>query len=427
MDAGSRKPPTVVGRRESSHLRAGWCAIMPHGPEAVYAQAYGEIVAPGAAEEDPVTAPLVFDAHLDLSMNALEWNRDLRWNVDRLRASEEGMSDKPDRGGSTVSFATMRAGRVWLCVATLIARYVSEDNPLPGWHSPEQAWAQTQGQLAWYRAMGESCELCPVTDLASLDDHLARWRPADPVVRGVAEPAGASAARALDAPIGYVLSLEGADSIVSMDHLQRAYGDGLRAIGPAHYGPGRYANGTDSTEGLPERGRELLTEMDRLGMILDVSHLNDACLREALDLYRGPVWASHSNARELVDHNRQLPDWALRELVDRDAVIGISFDAWMLVPGWERGVSTPQQAGVSLEQVADNIDHICSVAGNARHVGIGSDLDGGFGREQCPADVDTIADVGKLVPLLRERGYAAGDAEAIMSGNFVRFLREAWG
>lgn len=374
-----------------------------------------------------MNTPLVFDAHLDLAMNAMEWNRDLRRPVDRLRASEEGMSDKPDRGGSTVSFQAMRAGRVGLCVATLIARYVDADNPLPGWHSPEQAWAQTQGQLAWYRTMGESCELCPVTDRASLDDHLDRWRPSDPVVRGVAEPAGAATARALDAPIGYVLSLEGADSILSMGHLHRAYEEGLRAIGPAHYGPGRYANGTDSTEGLPERGRELLREMDRLGMILDVSHLNDACLREALDLYRGPVWASHSNARALVDHNRQLPDWALRALVDRDTVIGISFDAWMLVPGWERGVSTPDGSGVTLRQVVDNVDYVCQIAGNARHVGIGSDLDGGFGREQCPGDVDTIADVQKLAPLLRERGYDAADVEAALSGNFVRFLREAWG
>lgn len=374
-----------------------------------------------------MSTSFVFDAHLDLAMNAMEWNRDLRRPVDRLRASEEGMTDKPDRGGSTVSFHAMRAGRVGLCVATLIARYVDADNPLPGWHSPEQAWAQAQGQLAWYRAMGESCELCPVTDRASLDDHLDRWRPSDPVVRGVAEPAGAATARVLDAPIGYVLSIEGADSILSMDHLHRAYEEGLRAIGPAHYGPGRYANGTDSTEGLPERGRELLREMDRLGMILDVSHLNDACLREALDLYRGPVWASHSNARALVDHNRQLPDWALRALVDRDAVIGISFDAWMLVPGWERGVSTPDGSGVTLRQVADNVDYVCQIAGNARHVGIGSDLDGGFGREQCPGDVDTIADVQKLAPLLRERGYDAADVEAVLSGNFVRFLREAWG
>lgn len=374
-----------------------------------------------------MSTSLVFDAHLDLAMNAMEWNRDLRWSVERLRASEARMTDKPDRGGSTVSFQAMRSGRVGLCVATLIARYVDADNPLPGWHSPEQAWAQAQGQLAWYRAMGESCELCPVTDLDSLDAHLERWRPAEPVVRGVAEPAGASAARTLDAPIGYVLSLEGADSLVTLDHLHRAWEDGLRAIGPAHYGPGRYANGTDSTEVLPARGRELLREMDALDMILDVSHLNDACLREALDLFAGPVWASHSNARSLVDHNRQLPDWALRELVDRDAVIGISFDAWMLVHGWQRGVSTPDAAGVGLAHVADNVDYICQLAGNARHVGIGSDLDGGFGREQCPADIDTIADVQRLAPLLRERGYDTADVEAVLSGNFVRFLRQAWG
>jgi membrane dipeptidase len=369
--------------------------------------------------------PFILDAHLDLSMNALEWNRDLRWPVARTRAAEAGMTDKPDRGRSTVSFPAMRAGRVGICVATLIARYVSEDNPLPGWRSPEQAWAQTQGQLAWYRAMGESCELCAITDRESLEENLERWRVRGPVVRGVAEPAGAAAAQSLDAPIGYVLSLEGADSLVTVDHLHRAWADGLRAVGPAHYGPGRWANGTDTTEGLPERGRELLREMDSLGMILDVSHLNDACLRESLDLFTGPVWASHSNARALVDHNRQLPDWAIRELVDRGGVIGMPLDAWMMVPGWERGVTTPEQAGASLVQTADNIDYICSVAGNTDHVGIGSDLDGGFGTEQCPVEIDTIADLRKIGPLLRGRGYSDDDVAAVFSGNFVRFLREA--
>lgn len=373
-----------------------------------------------------MTPPLIFDAHLDLAMNALEWNRDLRWSVPRLRASEEGMTDKPDRGNATVSLPAMRAGRVGICVATLIARYVDEANPLPGWHSPEQAWAQTQGQLAWYRSMRESCELCPITDLASLDENIARWNPSDPVVVGVAEPAGAASVRAIDAPVGFVLSLEGADSIVTLDHLHRAWEYGLRAVGPAHYGPGRWANGTNTTDGLPARGCDLLRAMDELGMILDVSHLNDACLREALELYTGPVWASHSNARALVDHNRQLPDWAIRELVARDAVIGISFDAWMLVAGWERGVSTPESAGVGFDQVVANIDYVCSLAGNARHVGIGSDLDGGFGIEQCPVEIDTIADLQKIGTLLGRRGYTDADVDAITHGNFVRALRAAW-
>jgi membrane dipeptidase len=127
-----------------------------------------------------------------------------------------------------------------------------------------------------------------------------------------------------------------------------------------------------------------------------------------------------------VPHGRQFSDDHLSELVQRNAVIGVAFDAWMLVPGWVRGESTPGRAGVTLESVANHIDHICQIAGNARHCGIGSDLDGGFGREQCPSDVETIADLAKLPALLATRGYSQEDVQLIAHGNFLRFLRNAW-
>ena len=345
-------------------------------------------------------------------MNALEWNRDLTRPIEAIRARESRLTDKPDRGKGTVSFAEMRRGHVGLCVATLIARYVAPDNPLSGWNSQEQAWAQTQGQLAWYRAMEERGELVAIADTGVLDAHLARWDKDTP------PPA--------DAPIGYVLSLEGADSIRTPHHLERAYAQGLRAIGPAHYGPGVYAQGTHACGVMGPRGHELLREMERLGIILDATHLCDDSFRDALDHFRGPVWASHSNTRALVDHNRQFSDDHIRELIARGAVIGAAFDAWMIVPNWVRGTSTPSSAGVTLDRVIDHIDHICEIAGNARHCMIGSDLDGAFGREQCPADVDTIADLAKIPDLLRRRGYTEDDVRGIMHGNFLRFLRDAW-
>lgn len=351
---------------------------------------------------------LIVDAHLDLAMNALEWNRDLTRPIDEIRARERELTDKPDRGRGTVSFPEMRRGRVGLCVATQIARYVTPDNPLPGWHSPEQAWAMTQGQLAWYRAMEERGELVQIRDRESLDRHVNTWQQED------------------EAILGYVLSLEGADSIVTLRHLERAYGEGLRAVGPAHYGPGVFANGTNARGGLGAPGRELLCEMDRLGIVLDVTHLCDDAFRDALDHFRGPVWASHSNCRALVAHNRQFSDDQIRELIQRNAVIGAALDVWMLVPGWVRGESTPDTAGATLETVANHIDHICQIAGNARHCGIGSDLDGAFGREQSPADLDTIADLSRLLEILRSRGYTDEDVRQIAHGNFVRFLREAW-
>jgi membrane dipeptidase len=360
----------------------------------------------------------IFDAHLDLAMNAIEWNRDLASPVDDIRAREAGQTDKPDRGHGTVSFAEMRRGGIGLCVATQIARHVHRGNPRAGWHSPEQAWAMTQAQLAWYRAMEERGELVAVTDLSSLDTQLAAWGHA-----GLKScPTGEEGAL----PIGYVLSLEGADSLVTLGHLERAYAHGLRALGPAHYGPGTYAAGTESEGGLSARGYELIAEMDRLGMILDVTHLTDQGFWEALDRFEGPVWASHSNVRALVPHQRQLDDDMIRALVARGGVIGAVLDAWMLVPGWKRGVTTPASVGVTLRTLVDHIDHVCQVAGNAKHAGIGSDLDGAFGREQTATDVETIADLSLIPGLLAARGYSEDDVAGIMHGNFLRRLRDAW-
>ena len=226
-----------------------------------------------------------------------------------------------------------------------------------------------------------------------------------------------------DHPICFLMSLEGADSLLSMKHLERAYGDGLRAIGPAHYGPGIYANGTDATGKLNPRGVELLRTMEQLHMILDMTHLNDEAFWHALDLYKGPVWASHNNCRKFVDHNRQFSDEMIQELIRRKAVIGLALDAWMMVPGWIRGTSDPKARNVTLDIMVDNIDHVCQLAGNSHHAGIGSDLDGAFGTEQCPHDLDTIADLQKLPALLKARGYEQEDVQNILHGNFVRFLR----
>ncbi len=351
----------------------------------------------------------IFDAHLDLSMNAMEWNRDLTLPVSEIRKREVGMIDKPDREKNMVSLDAMRKGNIGLCVATQIARYVKKENDLPGWNSPQQAWAQTQGQLAWYKTMEDLGEMTQITNLAQLNKHLENWELANS-----------------KKPIGYILSLEGADSIVTYDYLDKAYEQGLRAIGPAHYGPGTYAHGTDSIGGIGHKGKELLKKIEELNLILDATHLCDVSFWETMKAYNGPIWASHNNCRRFVDHNRQFTDEQLTELIDRDAVIGIALDAWMMVPNWVRGSSTPQDMGVSLTQMIDNIDHICQLSGNSLHVGIGTDLDGGFGKEQAPADMDTIGDLQKIPEMLSKRGYTSHDIENILHKNFIAFLRRVW-
>jgi len=221
-----------------------------------------------------------------------------------------------------------------------------------------------------------------------------------------------------------VLSLEGADSMVTLKHLERAVGYGLRAIGPAHYGPGTYAPGTEADGPLSPQGRELVREMDRLKLIMDCTHLADEAFWEAVKFFHGPIWASHQNCRALVPGVRQFSDEQLKVIIERGGVVGAALDTWMMIPGWRKGVSKPEEMGVTLEHMVNHIDHVCQLAGNARHAGVGTDLDGGFGREQSPADIDTIADLQKLPDLLAKRGFSAPDIELVLHGNFLRVLRE---
>ena len=354
----------------------------------------------------------IFDCHLDLAMNAIEWNRDLKKTVYQIRSREEGMTDKLDRAKGVVALPELRKGNIGLVVATQIARYVEPRSALPGWNSPEIAWGISQAQLAWYRSMEDQAEMVQITNLEQMERHLALW-----LDKSLPDHTK---------PVGYILSLEGADSFVNISYLEKAYAYGLRACGPAHYGPGRYAAGTGMTDGLTAQGKELVKEMDNLNMILDVTHLTDKGFEEALSIFKGPVWASHHNCRALVDHQRQLTNDQIKVLVERDAVIGGVFDTWMLTDNWVRGVDDPKERGINLEKVVDHYDHICQIAGNINHIAIGSDLDGAYGKEQSPYDLEDIADLQNLKAILSRRGYSSADIEHIFHKNWLRFLRKAW-
>lgn len=352
---------------------------------------------------------VVIDAHLDLSWSALNWNRDLTQDVDSIRGLEAGMEQR-GRGANTVSLPAMREGEVAICLATLLARANPKGkSPLLDFRNQTIASAMARGQLAYYRLLEQQGHLRRLDDWRSMRMHFGKWQ---------------SSARS-EAPLGYILSMEGADPIQSPDDLQNWWNDGLRTLGLAHYGPSTYAHGTASTGGLTQQGVELVRSMDELGMVLDATHLAEESFWQALELFRGSVIASHNNCRQLVPGDRQFSDEQVRALIERDAVIGAAFDNWMLYPGWEAGRTS--NSVVSLENVIDHIDHVCQLAGNTRHAAIGSDLDGGFGREQSPGDLNTIADLQKIPPLLKKRGYADSDVEAIMHGNWLRVFREAWG
>ncbi len=353
---------------------------------------------------------IVFDAHLDLAWNAIDWNRDLRLPVEQIRRNETGMEGK-GRGCNTVSFPDLRRGKVALFIATLLPR-LFRPNLMPAiqrYSSMQAAYAASYGQLAYYRALEQDGLLRWIRDRQTLDAHLAAWQRDE---------------NSTTEPLGFILSMEGADSVLSPAQVEEWWQAGLRIIGPAHYGVSPYAHGTGTEGGLFPEGPELLKQMERVGMILDVTHLSDQCFEEALDVYGGPVLASHHNCRALVPNQRQLTDDQIKRLIGRGAVIGAALDNWMLYPGWVRGESDPKL--VKLEAMVDHIDRVCQLAGNPRHAAVGTDLDGGFGKEQSPCDLETIADLQRLPDLLRQRGYKEGAIEGILHGNWVRFFREAW-
>jgi membrane dipeptidase len=357
---------------------------------------------------------LIIDAHLDLSMNALQWNRDLLKSAYTIRTLEQYTAGK-GRGVGTVAFPEMRRGRIALSVATLIARSTGRPAPHIDYSSTAQAYGAAHGQLAYYRALEKQGHVRIIEDSAALDRHMAEWEAWDKAHPEESEDTP---------PLGFVISMEGADPILYPEQLEEWVAAGLRLLGPTHYGPGRYAGGTGTELGLTELGPRLLREMERLGVVLDLTHLSDQSFWESLRHYSGLVLASHNNCRALVPHQRQFSDEQLRAIIERDGVIGCAFDIWMIQPGYVVGNSTNQ---TTISMVVDHIDHICQLAGNARHAAIGTDLDGGYGREQSPYDLDTIADLQKLVPLLEDRGYKAEDVAAILHGNWLRLLHAAWG
>ena len=354
---------------------------------------------------------LIIDAHLDLAWNALQWNRNIQHSVYTIRTAESNRVG-PGRGQSTVALPEMRKGRVALCFATLLARSTGRTLQNLDYASPHQAYAAAQGQLAYYRSLHEAGEVRLICDRRELDQHVRAWEQWEHD-------------SALSQPqVGLVISMESADPVLGPEQLPAWKETGVRLIGPAHYGPGRYAGGTSTELGLGFEGKELIREMEELGILLDLTHFSDEAFWEAMDLFSGTVLASHTNCRALVPHQRQFDNQQIHAIIGRDGVMGVALDNWMVRPGWTRGGRDNER--VTLAHVADHLDHICQLAGNSLHAAVGSDLDGGFGREQSPADLDTIADLQQIPEVLSRRGYSDTDIAAVMYGNWLRLLRKAW-
>ena len=388
---------------------------------------------------------LIVDAHLDLAWNALSFDRDQTLPLEAIRAREAGMTGR-GRAQCTTSLAAMRDGGVGICLATVLARALPAQEMQTFYAESTVASRQrgevilredldfanqticcaaAQGQLAYYRMLEYDGHLQMIRSAEDLQQAATEWQQwlAGQEDREPGTAAGSAGAALPGAPpIGAILSMEGADPIRSPKETAKWFENGLRTACLAHYGPSAYAMGTGGDGPLTPAGVELVREFDRLGILLDLVHTADLALEQALEHYSRPVFVSHGNCRSLVPHDRQMSDSQIRQIAARDGVLGVVLDAWMIVKDYDRNGNRADNP--TLEHLALHVDHICQITGSSRHVGIGSDLDGGFGYEQTPLEVTSIEHLQLLGEILSRRGYTDETIDAIFHGNFLRVVLE---
>lgn len=407
------------------------------------ADAEAEAVADARTKGDTDAAPRVpfrVDGHLDLASSSLGYDRDLTLDLATIRGREAewfGDDEAVHRcpGTATVSLPALRSAGTRLCIASVIARVKNRRacSGLPrrddvDAQTPAGAEAFAAAQLAWYERMHRDGHLRLVRTADELPDL-------EPGGQGNAgkrnegknnkkeSPERKSDEAKSPAPLSVVLMLEGCDPIVEPGDAKAWFDRGVRVAGLAHYGRGRYAMGTGGDGPLTDAGKRLVPLLDDAGIALDLTHTADLALRQAMDLHRGAVCATHANCRELCDNDRQLTDEQIRAIADRGGVVGVVTFNPMIVPCpiGER----PHRDRVTLDRLADHVDRICQITGSASHVAIGSDLDGGFGREAIPAGLDSIADLPRFADTLARRKYSDHDIAHVLGGNWYRWLRNA--
>lgn len=362
----------------------------------------------------------IFDAHLDLALNGVDWNRDLRQCVDDIRAQEQaaGMLEK-GRQTNTLSFPELRIAQVPVCLTTLLARQEMTIDHTFGWTSPQTCYAMAHAHLAYYRAMERSGYLRMIRTREELQKH---WR-AYTEQNGVSssgEDAKLVGSTSNEAPLGFILTMEGADPVLTPETIYEFHEAGLRALGLTHYGTNRYGGGTRSEVGLSLDAIELLKHCEKLGITIDVTHLSDVAFWQVIKHFQGPIHASHQNARAICNWQRQFSDDQIKVVIERGGVLGVALDIIMLQDGYVRGVSKNE---VTLERAVDQIEHVRKLAnGSLANVGIGTDLDGGYGCEQTPTDLNRYRDVQKLVPMMLARGFSEEEIESVFYGNWMKFF-----
>ncbi len=350
----------------------------------------------------PTSKPIIVDAHQDIAWNKIALHRDFFESVADKRA-REGASPAHGEGSAVVGFPELLAGNVRVIFATL---YVAQARPdRTGWGktytTPQEAHDQALEQLAYYAMLASDPRVALITTRGDLDRVVDSETPR----------------------VGLVFLMEGADPIVTPEQTQEWFDAGVRIVGPA-WSQTRYSGGTRAPGPLTELGRALMPQLERAGMILDTSHMAERSFFDALELFHGAVIASHSNCRAFInaDADRHLSDEMIRAIIARDGVIGAVVYNRFVLDGWDK---TARKDAVTLADVVKHTKHICDLAGDARHVGIGTDFDGGFGMESTPREIDTVADLPKFADALSAASFSDADIANVLGGNWIRLLRRA--
>jgi membrane dipeptidase len=372
---------------------------------------------------------LIVDAHEDIAYNMLTFGRDYTLAAETIREREKGAQTPLLTDDATLGWPNYQHGRVGIVFAVLFAaplRAKAGEWDRQSYRDGAEASSIYRHQLDLYERLGDEHpeKFRLVRTRRDLREVLEHWEDsskdfqfpaAGPGDDRAANPAGGH-------PVGLTLLMEGAEGLQSQRELAEWWERGLRIIGPAWMGT-RFCGGTREPGPLTAEGFALLEEMAQVGFMLDLTHMDEAAVLQALEIYPRQIIASHSNALSLIkgsDSNRHLSDRAIRGILERDGVIGIvPFNAF-LKHGWRRG---DRREEVAIDQVIVQIDTICQMAGDAHHVGIGTDFDGGFGRQSLPVGLDSIADLPSLAPLLQQKGYSDTDIAAILGENWLTRLR----
>jgi membrane dipeptidase len=363
---------------------------------------------------------LVIDGDYPMAYGAVDLNRDLTLPIEEVRAMQHGSPEQEERPASGVmaSLPEMRRGKIAVALVKVLGRIQREGSPIWGYRSGEIAYAAAQAHLAYYRILERRGEAQLLRTRQDFKKHMRTWL---------------EATHHAVLPIGMVVGMEGTDPILWPKQVHEWWESGLRVVSLAHYGVSTYAHGTGRPGGLLPEAKPLLHEMETLGMILDLTHTADEAFWQALSLFSGSVIASHQNCRTLVPGERQFSDEQLKAILKRGAVVGTSMDTWMLYPkgnlDWgghipSRRSRFPIEA-VTLEHVADQIDHVCQLAGNSEQAAIGGDTDGQGGKDGAPYEIDTVADYQKIAAVLEKRGYDSEAITNVMYRNWQRFY-EKW-